>query len=170
MIQPVALVSGIAGQVHAQPAEGVVVHCGQDDRGMNFAVLQLRQLAQCPGGVVVGGRGNGQGDQHLIRMQAGVVIAQILALQFLNGFDNLGRNQVRLLRNPRQLLQCVQEHRGGGPKQFCGLAGNDVPVRELDCQGRIAGCLGAGEIIACGILGLLLWRSLKNIPQIRNMK
>ena len=30
--------------------------------------------------------------------------------------------------------------------------------------------VGAGEIIACGILGLLLWRSLKNIPQIRNMK
>ena len=30
--------------------------------------------------------------------------------------------------------------------------------------------VGAGEIIACGILGLLLWRALKNIPQIRNMK
>ncbi len=30
--------------------------------------------------------------------------------------------------------------------------------------------VGVGEIIACGILGLLLWRSLKNIPQIRNMK
>ncbi len=30
--------------------------------------------------------------------------------------------------------------------------------------------VGIGEIIACGILGLLLWRSLKNIPQIRNMK
>ena len=30
--------------------------------------------------------------------------------------------------------------------------------------------VGAGEIIACGILGLLLWRSLKNVPQIRDMK
>ncbi|MBR3335032.1 MAG: QueT transporter family protein [Clostridia bacterium] len=30
--------------------------------------------------------------------------------------------------------------------------------------------VGIGEIIACGILGLLLWRSLKNFPQIRNMK
>ena len=30
--------------------------------------------------------------------------------------------------------------------------------------------VGIGEIITCGILGLLLWRSLKNIPQIRNMK
>ena len=30
--------------------------------------------------------------------------------------------------------------------------------------------VGAGEIIACGILGLLLWRSLKNVPQVRNMK
>ena len=30
--------------------------------------------------------------------------------------------------------------------------------------------VGIGEIIACGILGLLLWRSLKNIPQIKEMK
>ena len=30
--------------------------------------------------------------------------------------------------------------------------------------------VGIGEIISCGILGLLLWRSMKNVPQIRNMK
>ena len=30
--------------------------------------------------------------------------------------------------------------------------------------------VGAGEIISCGLLGLLLWKALKNIPQIRNMK
>ena len=30
--------------------------------------------------------------------------------------------------------------------------------------------VGAGEIIACGVLGLLLWRSMKNVPQIKNMK
>ena len=30
--------------------------------------------------------------------------------------------------------------------------------------------IGAGEVLSCGILGLLLWRSLKNIPQIKEMK
>ena len=30
--------------------------------------------------------------------------------------------------------------------------------------------VGIGEIISCGILGLLLWRSMKSVPQIRNMK
>jgi uncharacterized membrane protein len=30
--------------------------------------------------------------------------------------------------------------------------------------------IGAGEIIAFGLLGLLLWRSLKNIPRIKEMK
>ena len=30
--------------------------------------------------------------------------------------------------------------------------------------------VGAGEVIACGVLVLLLYRSLKNIPQIRDMK
>ena len=30
--------------------------------------------------------------------------------------------------------------------------------------------VGIGEVISCGLLGLLLWRSVKNVPQIRNMK
>ena len=30
--------------------------------------------------------------------------------------------------------------------------------------------IGAGEIISCGLLGLLLWRSLKNIPQIKDLQ
>ena len=30
--------------------------------------------------------------------------------------------------------------------------------------------VGAGEVISCGLLGLLLWKALKNVPQIRDMK
>ncbi len=30
--------------------------------------------------------------------------------------------------------------------------------------------VGAGEVISCGILGLLLYRALKNVPQIRDMQ
>ena len=30
--------------------------------------------------------------------------------------------------------------------------------------------VGIGEIVSCGILGLLLWKALKNVPQIRGMK
>ena len=30
--------------------------------------------------------------------------------------------------------------------------------------------VGAGELISCGLLGLLLWKALKNVPVIRNMK
>ena len=30
--------------------------------------------------------------------------------------------------------------------------------------------VGVGEVLSCGVLGLLLWRSLKSIPQIINMK
>ena len=30
--------------------------------------------------------------------------------------------------------------------------------------------VGIGEIISCGVLGLLLWRSMKNVPQIKNMQ
>lgn len=30
--------------------------------------------------------------------------------------------------------------------------------------------IGAGEVLSCGVLGLLLWRALKNVPQINNMQ
>ena len=30
--------------------------------------------------------------------------------------------------------------------------------------------IGAGEVLSCGVLGLLLYKVLKNVPQIRNMK
>ena len=30
--------------------------------------------------------------------------------------------------------------------------------------------IGAGEVLSCGVLGLLLYKALKNVPQIRNMK
>ena len=30
--------------------------------------------------------------------------------------------------------------------------------------------VGAGEVLSCGVLGLLLWRSMKSIPMLKNMK
>ena len=30
--------------------------------------------------------------------------------------------------------------------------------------------VGIGEVISCGLLGLLLWKALKNVPQVRGMK
>ena len=30
--------------------------------------------------------------------------------------------------------------------------------------------VGAGELISCGLLGLLLWKTAQRIPQIRDMK
>ena len=106
---------------------------------MGFTVFQLRKLAQGPGRVVVGGGGNGQGNEHLIGVQARVVVAQVLALQILYGLDNLGRDQVSLLRDPGQLLQRVQDHRGGRSEQVCGLAGDDLAVGQLNRQGRMTG-------------------------------
>ena len=115
MIQPVALVSRIAGQVYAQTAERIVVYCGENDCGMGFTIFQLRQFTQRPGGVVVGGRGNGQGNEHLIRMQTGVMVAQVLALQFLYGFNDFRGDQVGLFRDARKFFQCVQNHCSGRP-------------------------------------------------------
>ena len=30
--------------------------------------------------------------------------------------------------------------------------------------------VGAGEVLSCGLLGLLLWKAMKNIPAVKNLK
>ena len=139
MIKLVALVSGITGQGNTQAAEGVVVHRGEDDCGMGFTVLQLRKLAQGPGCVVVGGGGNGQGNEYFIGVQARVMVAQVFALQVLYGLDNFRGDQVGFLRDAGQLLQRVQDRRGGRSEQVRGLAGDDLAVGQLNGQGGMTG-------------------------------
>ena len=46
-------------------------------------------------------------------MQAGIPVAQVLALQLLNGLDDLRGDQVGFLRNAREFFQGIQDDRFG---------------------------------------------------------
>ena len=84
----------------------------------------------------------GQGDQDLVGVQAGVLAAQIVGLEGLDGLDGGGRNEVKLLVDTGQLFQRVEQSGGSGTQQGAGLAGDNGTVRQLDGgSGSTAGLL-----------------------------
>ena len=88
MIQLLPLVGGLAGHMGAQLFEHVFVHLGQNHRGMDFRVLQAAQLLHGQVGRGVGGGAHGQGDEHFIRVQTGIAVAQMLHLQVGDGLED----------------------------------------------------------------------------------
>ena len=74
MEQLLALVAGLAGKVHPQLAESVAIHPGKNHGGVCLASPEVGKLAHGKLRRGVGGRADGKGDQHLIRVQAGVVV------------------------------------------------------------------------------------------------
>ena len=88
------LVGGLTGQIHSQPIEGIHVHAGQDDGGVDVAALELGELMEGQrGGLVLSSRA-GQRDQNFIGVQAGVPAAQIVRLQGLDGLNGTGGDEV----------------------------------------------------------------------------
>ena len=69
------LISGFAGEVHAQALEGPLVHLGQDHGGVDIAASQLAQLIHGEHGNGVGGGGEGQGDEGLVGVEPGIPVA-----------------------------------------------------------------------------------------------
>ena len=117
MIEPVALVDGVEGDVHAQALEGILVRLGEDHAGVGLAAVELLELLDGRGGGGRGGRADRQSDQHLVDVQPRVAVAQVTGLEILNRLDDRGGDQVDLVRDARQLLQRVEDRRRGRPQQ-----------------------------------------------------
>ena len=71
-----ALVLRLAGQVHAQAAEHLLIRGGKDHRGVHLTAAQRAQLVQRGLCLGVAGGADGQRQQHLLGVQAGVLAAQ----------------------------------------------------------------------------------------------
>ena len=72
MEQILALVLGRAGDAHSEAGVGGGVLLAEDDGGVDLAVPQAGQLLHGLGGELVGGGGDGQGDENLVGVEAGV--------------------------------------------------------------------------------------------------
>ena len=82
--------------------------------------------------LLVGSSRAGKREQDLVGVQTGVLAAQIVGLEGLDGLDGGGRNEVKLLVDAGQLFQRVEQSGGSGTQQGAGLAGDNGAVRQLD--------------------------------------
>ena len=78
-------------------------------------------------------------------MQTGVLATQIVGLEGLDGLDGSGADQIRLLRDARQILERIDQGACGSTQQRAGLAGDDSAVAQFNGSSRCAaGSLAAG--------------------------
>ena len=118
-------VDGVAGQIHAQTVQGAAVHAGKQHGGVHIATLEVGQLVHSCCGKLAGSGRAGQGDQDLVGMQTGVLAVQIVGLEGLDRLDGSGADQIRLLRDARQILERIDQGACGSAQQRAGLAGDD---------------------------------------------
>ena len=144
VVQLVRLVTGVAGEIHAKALKDVVVNLRENNSGMCFAVLEQGQLLHGDGGFLVSGGADGERQQHLVRVEARVVVAQIIALQRLNGLDDVRGNQVHALVNAAESLERIQQQCGGRAEQIARFAGDDLAIGQLQRSGRRAGRFSTG--------------------------
>ena len=78
---------------------------------MRLASSQLADLFHGQFGGGIGGRTDGQRNEHLIRMQAGIAVAQMGHFEVLDGLDDHRRNQVDIVADTAELFQRVEQHR-----------------------------------------------------------
>lgn len=112
MVELFVLVNGLAGDIHAELFEYAVVDLGENDGRMRVAVLEIGKRVHCAGGNWIGRGADGERDEHLVGMQARVVIAHVIDLQMLNRLDDAGGDELQFVRNIGKHLQRVQQRRG----------------------------------------------------------
>ena len=142
MVQPLALIDRLVGHVGAQLLKHVLIHRGEDHRGVH---LRAPEAAEGLHGQLCRGVGNGahgKGNEHFVGVQPGIAVAQVGHLQMLDRRKHRGRNEIHLVGNPGQMLQRIEQRRTGGAHQRRSLAGDDAAVGELNGHGRFAGALG----------------------------
>ena len=131
VIEFFGLVHGRTGQVHAQLFKHTVIDLGQNDRRMHFGALERAELLDSQVSRRVGGRRDGQGNEHFVGVQAGVMVAQTAGFQPLDGFDDERRQQMQFIGQTSQMLEGVEQRRCRRTQQRRGAAGDDRAVGQF---------------------------------------
>ena len=131
--------------VYLELLEHILVHVREDDGRVRLAVRELFELlhGDLCGRVVH--RTDAQRDEHLVGVQARVMIAEVFDLQVLDRLDDVGRDECDVLRDAAKVLERVEQAGGARAEQGGGLAGDDRAVGHLDGDGGGTGLLGTPE-------------------------
>ena len=125
--------------------EHILVHVREDDGRVRLTVRELCQLLHGDLGGRVACGADAQRDEHLVGVQARVVVAEVFDLQMLDRLDDVRRDERDVLRDAAKVLERIEQAGGARAEQGGGLAGDDRAVGHLDGDGRRTGLLGALE-------------------------
>ena len=95
--------------VHLKLLEHVFVHVREDDGRMRLTVRELCQLLHGDLGGRVACGTDAQRDEHLIGVQARVVVAEVFDLQVLDRLDDVGRDERDVLRDAAKVLERIEQ-------------------------------------------------------------
>jgi|GEM_PF-231943 len=137
--QALRLVLRLAGRVHPELLVVTLVHRGDYHRGVDVGAPEHGQRGQRLLGLRVMVCHDGQGDQHLVQVEPGVLVPKVIYLEPLHGLDHIGGDQHHLVVYPRQGLQRVEQHGGRSGEQRRRLALDDHPGRQLRGHDRPVG-------------------------------
>ena len=143
MIQLLCLIPRLEGYIDAELLEHLLIDVGEDDGGVRLAALEAVDLVDSVARHRVHDRAYSQRHQHLIRVQARIVVAEVLDLEVLDRLDDARSDKLQRLVYPGKLLESVQQAGRGRAEQGAGLAGDDGPVIKLQRNGGRAGLLRA---------------------------
>ena len=97
VIKLLGLMLRLKGDIDAQLFEQLLIHMGENNRGVSLAALELVQLFDgiaCHG---VCDRADGQGHQQFVSVQAGIAVAHMLNLKVLYRLYYLRRDKVKII-------------------------------------------------------------------------
>ena len=145
VIELFSLVLRLAGKVHTELAEGGDVNLREDDSGVYLGVTELGDRLKGAAGICITDRGNGESDEHLVGVETGVVVTEVLGLKPLDGLKYLGRDDLYPIVNARYGLEGVEESGAGCAEKRRGLACDYSAVVQLYGYGGGGGELRLGK-------------------------
>ena len=137
MIERVRLIDRLKRDVHAQTLEHALVDGGQNDGRMHLAAAKRGQRLHGQLRRRIRDGADGQRDQHLVGVQAGVGVAEMLDLQMLDRCEDHGGDEIYAVVDPGGELDGVEQGGAGRTHEPGGLAGDDPAVRQLDGGGWV---------------------------------
>ena len=130
-----------AGDVDAQALVKLDVFLRNDDGEVRIAAAQRAELLLREVGKRIRQRRDRQRKEHLVGVQARVVVPEIGGFEVADRLEHLLGDQLKLVADAAERLERIEQQRGGGAECAGGLAGDERAVRKDHCAGGCAGGL-----------------------------
>ena len=122
----------LGGEADAEFLEDFAIDLAGHDGGVHLATVEEWEAVEGAAAVVVEEAEDGEGDEHLVGVEARVAAVQHVDLGVLDGLYHLLRDELDAVVDAGEVLKGVEQQCGAGAKQVAGSGGDDGAVGQLD--------------------------------------